>query len=189
MSMANKRGGGVNRTGRAKGAVQPFVQILKPTLKEPAWKDLSYGARCLYIALKSYYWGDNNGHLYLSVRKAAHDLGAAPSSTERWFQELIEHGFIVPTGGGFLGSDGKGTATSWRLTELGFMGEQPTKDYKDWPNMKNRIPSLKSVQTVPKIGTPRHENRDGCTENRDSFSPKSPDHCTENRDVSTYQLP
>ena len=178
MSTANNRQGrGINRTGRAKGAIQPFVQILKHTLKEPAWKDLSYGARSLYIAVKSYYRGDNNGRLFLSVRKASEELGASRSSTERWFQELIEHGFIVPTGGGFLGGDGKGTATSWRLTELGFMGEQPTKDYKDWPNMKNRIPSRKSGQTVTKIGTACHENRDTCHENRDGFGPKSPDHC------------
>ena len=177
-----------DRTGRTKGAAQPFVQILKPTLKEPAWRALSYGARCLYIALKSYYRGDNNGRLYLSVRKAAHDLGASPSSTERWFHDLIEHGFIVPTRGGFLGGDGKGTATSWRLTELGFMGEQPTKDYKDWPNIKNRIPYRKSLQTVPKIVADRTENRDGCTEIRDGFGPKSPNHCPENRYISTYQL-
>ena len=156
--------------GPGQGRSPTIVQILKPTLKEPAWMELPYGARCLYITLKSYYRGDNNGRLYLSVRKAAQDLGASPSSTERWFHNLIHHGFIVPTSGGFLGNDGKGTAASWRLTELGFMGEQPTKDYKDWPNIKNRIPSRKSVHPVTKIGTPRHENRDG-------FGPKSPDHC------------
>lgn len=180
--------GKADRKGRTKGAVQPFVQVLKPTLKEPAWKALSYGARCLYITLKSYYRGDNNGRLFLSVRKAAEELGASRSSTERWFRDLIQHGFIMPTRGGFLGGDGKGTATSWRLTELGFMGEQPTKDYKDWPNIKTRIPSRKSGQTITKIGTPRHENRDNCHENRDAFTPKPPDQCHENRDVSTYQL-
>ncbi len=166
----------VNATGRTTGA-QPYVQVLKPTLKEPAWKALSYGARCLYITLKSYYFGDNNGRVYLGVRKAARELGASRSSTEIWFRDLTEHGFIVSTSGGFLGSDGKGTATSWRLTELGFMGEQPTKDYKDWPNIKNRTPSRKSGQAVPKIVIPRHENRDGCHENRDGFGPKSPAHC------------
>ena len=178
---------GVNRKGRVKSAMQPFVQVLKPTLREPAWKALPYGTRCLYITLKSYYNGDNNGRIYLSVRKAAEELGASPTSTERWFYRLIQHGFIVPTGGGFLGSNGKGT--SWRLTEIGFMGEQPTKDYKDWPNIKNSIPSQKSGQSVPEIGTVRPKNRDGCTENRDGFTPESPYQCPKNRDVSTNQLP
>ena len=169
--------GKANATGRARGAMQPFVQVLKPTLREPAWKALPYGARCLYITLKSYYRGDNNGRIYLSVRKAAQELGASRSSTEKWFHRLIQHGFIVPTRGGFLGSDGKGIATSWRLTELGFMGERPTKDYKDWPNIKNRIPSLESGRSVPRIGIVRPENRDGCPGKRDGFSPKSPDQC------------
>ncbi len=175
--------GKANAMGRTKGAMQPFVQVLKPTLQEPAWKALSYGARCLYITLKSYYLGDNNGRVYLGVRKAAQDLGASRSSTERWFHDLIQHGFIVPTRGGFLGGDGKGTATSWRLTELGFMGQQPTKDYKQWPNMKN-IPSRKSGQTVTKIGTACHENRDTCHENRDGFVPKQPSDRPENHDIS-----
>ena len=163
-----------NQTGRAKSAMQPFVQVLKPTLQEPAWKALPYGTRCLYITLKSYYNGDNNGRIYLSVRKAAQELGASPSSTEKWFHRLIQHGFIVPTRGGFLGSNGKGTATSWRLTEIGFMGEQPTKDYKDWPNVKNRIPSQKMVHPVPKNGTPRPKKRDRCTKKWDGFHPESP---------------
>ncbi len=92
--------------GRSKGATQPFVQVLKPTLQEPAWKALPYGARCLYITLKSFFTGSNNGRLYLSVRKAADELGASSTSTERWFQDLIKHGFIVPTAGGFLGAEG-----------------------------------------------------------------------------------
>ena len=161
-----------NATGRTTGAMQPYIQVLKPTLKEPAWKALSYGARCLYITLKSYYLGDNNGRIYLGVRKAAQDLGASRSSTERWFHDLILHGFIVPTRGGFLGSNGKGTATSWRLTEIGFMGEQPTKDYKDWPNIKNRIPSQKSVQSVPKIGTGVPKNGTVLTRNCHMSVPK-----------------
>ncbi len=167
----------VNSKGRAKGATQPFVQVLKPTLQEPAWKALPYGARCAYITLKSYFTGSNNGRLYLSVRKAAEELGASPTSTERWFQDLIRHGFIVPTAGGFLGTEGKGTATYWRLTELGCNGEQPTRDFKDWPDVKNRIPSLKKGQTVPKIGTPRPQNRDRCPQNRDGFDPKTPSRC------------
>ncbi len=174
----------VDHKGRTKSATQPFVQVLKPTLQEPAWKALPYGARCLYITLKSFFTGSNNGRLYLSVRKAANELGASSTSTERWFQDLIKHGFIVPTAGGFLGAEGKGTATYWRLTELGFNGEQPTRDYKDWPDLKNRPPSQKKGRTVPKIGTPCPQNRDTCPQNRDGFDPITPADRPQNRDVS-----
>lgn len=144
--------------GRTRGATQPFVSVLKSTLQEPAWKVLPYGARCLYITLKSFYVGSNNGRLYLSVRKAADELGASSNSAERWFRNLVDHGFIVRTAGGFLGAEGKGTATYWRLTELGCNGEQPTRDYKEWPNLKQN--------PVPKIAT-------DCPQNRYTPSPKS----------------
>jgi hypothetical protein len=117
---------------------QPFVSVLKPTLKEPAWRALSFGARCLYIQLKSLFTGKNNGKIYLSVRKAAEELNASRSSTERWFRELQDHGFIRPTQKAFLGLDGQATATYWRLTEVGCMGEQPTRDYLQWRPAKTK---------------------------------------------------
>ena len=149
---------------------QPFVAVLKPTLQEPAWKALPYGARCLYITLKSFYNGSNNGQLFLGVRKAASLLSASRSSTERWFRDLHDHGFIRPTRGAFLGADGHATATHWRLTELGCMGERPTRDYQQWAPGKNKTPHRKSGQAVPKIGTPRTENRDTRPENEDGFA-------------------
>ncbi len=173
-----------DRKGRTQGATQPFIQVLKPTLREPAWKALPYGARCLYITIKGYFMGFNNGRLYLSVGKAADELGASSTSAERWFQDLIKHGFIVPTAGGFLGAEGKGIATYWRLTELGFNGEQPTRDYKDWPDLKNITPYQKKGRTVTKIGTPCPQNRDTCPQNRDGFDPKTAADCPQNSDLS-----
>lgn len=151
---------------------QPFVSVLKPTLQEPAWRALPFGARCLYICLKSFFNGKNNGSIHLGVRKAAVELDASRSSTERWFKDLQEHGFIRPTQKAFLGVEGRGSATFWRLTEVGYMGDQPTREFKDWRPPENKIPHSKSGHTVPKIVTPRHENRDRCHENRDGFASK-----------------
>ena len=135
---------------------QPFVQVLKPTLQEPAWKDLTFGARCLYVTIKSFFNGENNGRIFLGVRKAAAELGASRSSTERWFLELENHGFIVKTKPASLGSYGKGRATCWRLTELGYQFEskqgRPSREYKEWMPKKQN-PGIK-------IGTNRHQNRD-----------------------------
>ncbi|WP_062225690.1 helix-turn-helix domain-containing protein [Aureimonas frigidaquae] len=165
---------------------QPFVSVLKPTMQEPAWKALSYGARCLYIVVKSYYNGRNNGRIYLGVRRAAADMGASRSSTEVWFRELQEHGFLRITQAAHLGIDGNAMATFWRLTELGYMGEQPTRDYRGWtpPPTKKKTPHRKSGQTVTEIGTGCTENRDRCHENRDGFDPKSSLNCPDNRCIS-----
>jgi hypothetical protein len=45
---------------------------------------------------------------------------------------LQHYGFIVMTEAGCLGVNGKGKAPHWRLTEIGYMHEQPTKDFLKW---------------------------------------------------------
>src|SRR5690348_13890512 len=54
--------------GRISGA---FVPMLVATMKAPAWRALSHGARSLFLALKSRYdlKQHNNGRLYLSTRR------------------------------------------------------------------------------------------------------------------------
>lgn len=121
--------------GKKKRKLSPedyFIQIYKTFLDEPAWLALSCGARCLYILLKSYFNGRNNGKLFFSVRLAAQRVGCSPSSAHKWFKELEEKGFVRKATPGSLGIDGHGLATCWILTELGYMGIQPTCDFKNW---------------------------------------------------------
>src|SRR5262249_20984613 len=109
-----------NRT-KDKGRLPPFVPLLKETLNTSAWRNLSHGARSLYVALKARYsiTTHNNGRLYLSQRDAMKELGSGTNEIARWYRELQHFGFIVMTKGGFLGLNGKGFAPHWRLTELG----------------------------------------------------------------------
>ena len=117
-----------------------FVRMINSFRQEPAWLALSFGARCLYVELKSQYNGyNNNGRLMCSARFAAKALGCSKNSVTVYFKELEEMGFIVKTKGGSLGSDGHGQGRLWRLTELGFMGDRPTKDYRNWKPEKNKI--------------------------------------------------
>ena len=58
-----------------KGRLPPFVPVLKDTMKTPAWKALSHGARSLYVVLKCRYSNSPN--------------------VMRWFRELQHYGFIV----------------------------------------------------------------------------------------------
>jgi hypothetical protein len=124
----------VSRRDNDKGRLQPFVPLLKETLDCAAWRAMSHGARSLYVALKRRYNRDfhNNGRLYLSQREAAEEIGSARNQVARWFRELQHYGFIVMTSPGYLGIDGHGRAPSWRLTELGYMKEPPTRDFMRW---------------------------------------------------------
>ena len=96
-----------------KGRLAPFVPIDQEMMRSPAWRAMSYGARCVYMHLKS-RWSfkqRNNGHIFLSHRDAEEELGCRHrDSVSRWFRELQHYGFIVMTNAGGLGVDGKGKA-------------------------------------------------------------------------------
>jgi hypothetical protein len=117
-----------------KGRLPPFVPLLKETMQSDAWKAMSHGARSLYVALKARYSQNvhNNGRIYLPQRIAAEEIGSHTNQITRWFRELQHYGLIVMTDPGCLGVDGKGRAPRWRLTELGFMKDPPTRDFLRW---------------------------------------------------------
>jgi hypothetical protein len=113
----------------------PFVPVFRETWKVQAWKQLSFGARLLFVALSMSCYR-NNGHVYLSLRDAGEELGHINrNDLSTWFRELQHYGFIVQTEGASLGVDGKGKAPHWRITDLptGHGGEiRATKDFLKW---------------------------------------------------------
>jgi hypothetical protein len=137
----------IDRNGRAKNWLPPFVPMLKDTNKERAWIAMSHGARSLYMALKSRYNQRLGNAVYLSVRVAAAEIGSNKDYVARWFRELQYYGFIVQISAGCLGLDGKGKAPHWRLTEVHYHGEPPTRDFKNWSGEKFR--EQKSPKTLP----------------------------------------
>jgi len=105
-----------------------YVMMLPETLACPAWRAMSHGARNLYVLLKArYVWRErNNGKIVLPMRTAAAEMGSAREEIVRWFRELEHFGFIVRQGAG------EGQSPCWRLTELGYMKERPTRDFIRW---------------------------------------------------------
>ena len=106
-------------------------------MQSTAWKQMSMGARMLYIALirPLSFSADNNGRIFLATRKAAKELGASQRIVCIWFRELEHYGFIVMTDPGSIGP--KGCATRWRITDVGWgqldgRAIEPTKDYLKW---------------------------------------------------------
>jgi hypothetical protein len=100
------------------------VWLRYETLRSPAYKQLSFGARALFTAVRMRMF-NNNGRVYLSQRDAEKELGRCTrNDIANWYRELQHYGFIVQTAGASLGIDGKGKATRWRITDL------PARDNK-----------------------------------------------------------
>jgi len=184
---------------RKKGHLPPFVPLIRTTLASPAWKQLSFGARSLYVVLRSYLRIDNlnNGKVFRSYRDAADDLGTkSRTSVQRWFRELQHYGFIAMTTGPYLGVDGEGIAAHWRITEcptFDARGNQiaATRDFDRWdgvlfvdPETESRpqnrdTPSLKQGHTDKRK---QGRKRSRYPQNRDidsdaSMSPKQGHNC------------
>jgi hypothetical protein len=125
----------MSRKHQDKGRIAgPFVPLLKETMAAPAWRTMSPFGRLLFIALKARYSINlkNNGRIYLSVRMAAKEAGLNKNTIARAFHENVHYGFIRLTEPGCLGLEGRGKAPHWRLTELGYMTDPPTRDFIRW---------------------------------------------------------
>jgi hypothetical protein len=125
----------MGRRNKDKGRIEGlFVPMLIDTMTSPAWKAMSPYARVVYCALKSRYGHKirNNGRIYLSTRDGAEEMGFNDKTIARSLRELQHYGFIVMTEPGCLGVNGRGKAPHWRLTELGYMTDPPTKDFLKW---------------------------------------------------------
>jgi hypothetical protein len=131
-----------------------YTALRWEVMDSAAWKQMSPGARLLYIALirPLSFNRDNNGKIFLSTRKAAEEIGANQESTCIWFRELQHYGFIVMTRPGTIGP--KGSAAFWRITDVGWgvldgKSIEPTKDYLKWSGeVFDRASSSKTLTPV-----------------------------------------
>jgi hypothetical protein len=116
----------------------PFIPSFRETLNSPAYLQLSFGARALLTALRGRCGKNSNGHVYLSLRDAAEDLGHKDrNGISNWFRELAHYGFIVMTSAAALGVDGKGKAPHWRITDAPTRNgngqlDTATKEFLHW---------------------------------------------------------
>jgi hypothetical protein len=136
---------------KPKQKTELFVMVLLDTLDAPAWRALSHGAQILYIALKRRHRRDvnNNGSIFLSQRDAEAELASSKRYIARWFRELEHYGFIVMTRAGFLGTEGKGKAPHWRLTELACGDDPPTRDFLKWNGVRMAPRKISRGTKVP----------------------------------------
>jgi hypothetical protein len=156
----------------------PFVPMLIETTNSPAWKAMSAFARVIYhTSLKSRHWpkDHNNGRIYASTRDIAKETGFNQKTAARGLREIKYYGFAVETSAACLGVDGKGKAAHWRLTELGYMTERPTRDFLKWDGVKFReqkSPAY-SKRKVTKKRNPEPSNGSDCTVRRNTIEPSN----------------
>ncbi|WP_299596581.1 helix-turn-helix domain-containing protein [uncultured Tateyamaria sp.] len=107
-----------------------FVQVHHWLMDTQAWLDLKPSAVVVYLSLKRQFDGTNNGQIAASQRVLAMRTGLSRDTVQRALQELEAAGFLVVTQRGFLGVEGAGKATMYRLTELATADGKPaTKDF------------------------------------------------------------
>jgi hypothetical protein len=146
---------------RDKGRLPDFVPLIKSTLKTPAWRAMSHGARSLYVALKVRYNTRLQNSVYMSARHGAEELGSSKDYVARWHHELQHYGFIRVIEGkeARLGSDGEGMAAHVRRPEHSYAGQAPTRDFERWDGTKFRYRKKnKNRNPSYKLGTPRPAN-------------------------------
>src|SRR5262249_16840373 len=67
----------------------PFVPLYNSTRASPAWKALSYGARCTYVELRAFYSLQKENAVRLSCRDGAKALGTKNvTRVAEWIREL-----------------------------------------------------------------------------------------------------
>ena len=99
-------------------------------LETEAFMFLSGGAFKLLALVKKRYNGLNNGHISFSVREGRDLLGHSVNTISRYFDELVNKGFLkVKEKGSF--SYKKRHATTWIITSDEYNHEK-TRDFKHW---------------------------------------------------------
>jgi hypothetical protein len=171
MAGKRKRGRRVDAKGRSIGDAR-HVRLYRWELESPAYRSLSVGARALLVELKSLYNGDNNGALFLSVRRAAARMNCSKTFAAKMFAELQDRGFIrLKQPGGFNVKSGDGRATTWVLNEYAYAEALATKDFMRWrpPENSERGPCDRTDRpTTRTLG----EETDETVPPRGRFEPK-----------------
>ncbi len=99
-------------------------------LETEAFKYLTGGAFKLLALVKKRYNGINNGHISFSVREGRDLLGCSVNTISRYFDELVDKGFLkIKEKGSF--NYKKRHASTWIITSDKYNNET-SRDFKYW---------------------------------------------------------
>ena len=107
-----------------------FVLFDYDQIETEAFRYLSGGALKLLIMVRKRFNGINNGEISFSVREGRDLLGYSMNTVARYFDELVDKGFLrIKEKGSF--SYKKRHATTWIITCEEY-NHQKSRDFKHW---------------------------------------------------------
>ena len=107
-----------------------FVLFDYEQIESQAFKYLTGGALKLLIMVRKRFNGINNGFVSFSIREGNDLLGYAPNTIKRYFDELVDKGFLrIKEKGSFTYK--KRHATTWIITSDEY-NHQKSRDFKHW---------------------------------------------------------
>ena len=107
-----------------------FVLFDYEQIESQAFKYLTGGALKLLIMVRKRFNGVNNGKISFSVREGRDLLGYSMNTVARYFEELVDKGFLrIREKGSF--SYKKRHATTWIITCEEY-NHQKSRDFKHW---------------------------------------------------------
>ena len=107
-----------------------FVLFDYEQIESQAFRYLTGGALKLLIMVRKRFNGINNGHISFSIREGFGLLGYAPNTIKRYFDELVDKGFLkIKEKGSF--SYKKRHASTWIITSDEYHN-QKSRDFKHW---------------------------------------------------------
>ena len=107
-----------------------FVLFDYEQIESQAFRYLTGGALKLLIMVRKRFNGINNGKISFSVREGRDLLGYSMNTVARYFDELVDKGFLrIKEKGSF--SYKKRHATTWIITCEEY-NNQKSRDFKHW---------------------------------------------------------
>ena len=107
-----------------------FVLFDYDQIESQAFRYLNGGALKLLIMVRMRFYGFNNGEISFSVREGRKLLGYSMNTVARYFDELVDKGFLrIKEKGSF--SCKKRHATTWIITCEEY-NHQKSRDFKHW---------------------------------------------------------
>ena len=107
-----------------------FVLFDYEQIESQAFRYLTGGALKLLIMVRKRFNGINNGEISFSVREGRDLLGYSMNTVARYFDELVDKGFLrIKEKGSFTYK--KRHATTWIITSDEYNNQKP-RDFKRW---------------------------------------------------------
>ena len=122
-----------------------FIALPSILFEHPSFKQLSNGARDVFLLMLNRFNGSNNGEIHLTAREIRKWYGMGVGTAHSKLIELYEHGLIRPNS---FGSYSTRTATTWILTFKKYGIRAATNEWKRYDETLRKVPDLEPYRSL-----------------------------------------